>query len=234
VGTLFLVSTPIGNLQDITLRAIKVLKTVDIIACEDTRKTGLLLKKILNSQFSKKPRLLSCFEGNEEKRIPQIISSLKKSENVALISSAGTPTISDPGFKLVRECIKEKIRIETIPGASAILTALVSSGFPTDKFLFLGYLPKKKGKRQAILKNLILIFQVIRVTAILFEAPHRLLPTLEEMKKVLGDIDIVICRELTKLHEEIKRGKITNLIKHYTEKAPRGEITILFRLETKF
>ena len=234
MGKLSIVSTPIGNLEDITLRAIKVLGSVDVVACEDTRKTGILLSKISNSQFpitnsKARPKLLSYFEGNEERRIPQIISLLKQGKDVALVSNAGTPLVSDPGFKLVRECIKEGIKIEPIPGPSAVLTALVSSGLPTDKFLFLGYLPKRKGKREKILRGCTSIFRIIEVAVILFESPHRLLQTLKEIKTILGDVEIVICRELTKMHEEIKRGKITEMIKHYREKAPKGEVTVLFR-----
>ena len=235
MGKLFIVSTPIGNLEDITLRAIRVLESVDVVACEDTRKTGILLSKISNCQSpiikSKvRPKLLSYFEGNEERRVPQIISLLKQGKDVALVSNAGTPLVSDPGFKLVRECIKEGIRVEPIPGPSAVLTALVSSGLPTDKFLFLGYLPKRKRKREKILRSCSSIFRAIEVTVILFESPHRLLQILKEIKMILGDVDMVVCRELTKRYEEITRGKTEKMIKHYSEKSLRGEVTILFRL----
>ena len=234
MGKLFIVSTPIGNLEDITIRAIKVLNKVDFIACEDTRRIGILIQKISNDKFlisnsGSRPRLISFFEENEERRIPQIISLLKQGKKVALVSNAGTPTISDPGFKLVRECIKEKIKVEAIPGASAILTALVSSGLPTDKFLFLGFLPKKKGKRRELLKDLVSILQIIKMTTIFFESPHRLLTTLREMKEILGNVEIVVCRELTKMHEEIKRGKITELIQYYQQRPIKGEVTVLVR-----
>ena len=252
MGTLYIVATPIGNLQDITLRAIKTLREVDYIACEDTRKTGLLLKWLEKNYLSSptrsvlvqgrtlqgKPQLISYHEYNELERIPQIIQLLKDGKNVALVSNAGTPTISDPGFKLVREVLRQGSQVISIPGSSSVLTALTSSGLPTDKFLFLGYLPKKPGKRLALLKNYTLFrpqpkhkpsgeVSPIPCTLIFFEAPHRLLKTLQEMKEIFGDIDIVICRELTKVHEEIRREKISEAIKHFEQTKPKGEFTIL-------
>jgi len=219
---LYLVSTPIGNLKDITLRAIDVLSSVEIIACEDTRKTGLLLQKL---EIKTKPQLLSYYEENEQGRIPQIIGFLKQNKSVALVSNAGTPTISDPGYKLVRECLRQEIAVESIPGPSSILTALTLSGLPTDKFLFLGFLPKKEGKRKTILESL-----PKKTTIIFFESPFRLLKTLKELKEIFGDIDIVICRELTKIFEEIQREKIGDLINHFEQIKPKGELTILFQL----
>jgi 16S rRNA (cytidine1402-2'-O)-methyltransferase len=219
MGVLYLVSTPIGNLEDITLRAKRILGEVEVIACEDTRKTGLLLKKL---EIPKK-QLLSYYEENELKRIPQIIKLLKEGKKIALVSSAGTPTISDPGFKLVRECVKEKIKVVSIPGASAILTALTASGLPTDKFLFLGYLPKKQGKRKKVLESL-----PAKTTIVFFESPHRLLRSLGEIKEILGDIEIVVCRELTKIHEEIRREKVSQTIKHFEKEKPKGEFTLVF------
>lgn len=232
MGILYLVSTPIGNLEDITLRAKRILSKVDIIACEDTRKTGLLLARLdLVRGWTSKPKLLSYFEENETRRIPEIIQMLKQGKNVALVSNAGTPTISDPGFKLVRECISQGIKIEAIPGPSAILTALVSSGLPTDKFLFLGYLPKKQGKRKELLKNCKLL--TVRCTLIFFESPFRLIETLNDLKEIFGDIEIVICRELTKIHEEIRREKIGLAINHFEQEKPKGEFVLLFNIPLK-
>jgi 16S rRNA (cytidine1402-2'-O)-methyltransferase len=231
MGILTIVATPIGNLQDITLRAIKTLQSVDVIACEDTRKTGMLLQN-LSSQalqgvaLQKKPRLVSYYEQNELQRIPEIISALKDNLNIALVSDAGTPTISDPGFKLVRECIKEGIKVESIPGASSVITALTVSGLPTDKFLFVGYPPKKPGHRKTLFENLRKM--PLKTTIILFEGPHHIIRTLEGMKEVFGDIDIVICRELTKIFEEIRRERISNSIDHFTKTLPKGEFVILF------
>lgn len=224
MGTLFIVSTPIGNLEDITLRAKRILSKVEIIACEDTRKTGNLLKQLSISR----PQLLSYYEENELKRIPQIIKLLKEGKNVALVSNAGTPTLSDPGFKLVRECIRQGIKVEAIPGASAILTALVSSGLPTDKFLFLGYLPKKQGKRTKLLKNIATMNRITVMTIVIFLSPHRLVQELADIKQIFGDIEIVICRELTKVHEEIRREKISQSITHFEKVKPKGEFTLLF------
>jgi len=220
MGRLYLVSTPIGNLEDITLRAKRILSEVEIIACEDTRKTGLLLKKL---RIAKKP-LLSYYEENELKRIPQIIKYLKEGRKVALVANAGTPLVSDPGYKLVRACLVEKIGVEAVPGASAVLTALVVSGLPTDRFLFLGFLPKKQGKRKKMLQSL-----PEKTTIIFFESPYRLLKSLAEIKEILADPEVVVCRELTKVHEEIRREKVSQLIKEYEKKKPRGELTLVFR-----
>lgn len=222
MAILYLVSTPIGNLEDITLRAKRILGEVDIIACEDTRKTGVLLVKL---NIPRK-RLLSYYEENELRRIPEIIQFLKEGKNVALVSNAGTPTISDPGFKLVRECLNQGMKVEAIPGPSAILTALVSSGLPTDKFLFLGYLPKKQGKRKKLLENCKL--SAVHYTLIFYESPHRLIETLKDLQEIFGDIEIVLCRELTKIYEEIKRKKISETIAYFEKTPPKGEFTLLF------
>lgn len=223
MAKLFVVATPIGNLKDITQRAIETLKEVDLIACEDTRVTGRLLKH-LNIKIP----LISYHEHNVFKKIPTIISKIKNDQNVALVSDAGTPTISDPGFKLVRECLINGIEIEAVPGPSAILAALIVSGFPTDKFLFVGYPPHKSKKRKSFIKNLAAINSQ-QLTIIMFESPHRILKTLGDLKEVFGDINICICRELTKLHEEIRREKISQSIEHFNNTKVRGEFTLVFR-----
>ncbi|MBI2028585.1 MAG: 16S rRNA (cytidine(1402)-2'-O)-methyltransferase [Candidatus Levybacteria bacterium] len=238
MGTLYIVATPIGNLKDITLRALEVLDKTEIIACEDTRRTGLLLSSIRHSgkpmahpeSENNKPTLLSYFEQNELKRIPQILNALHNGIDVALVSDAGTPTISDPGFKLVRECVKEGIKVESIPGPSSTITALVVSGLPTDKFLFLGFLPQKPGHRKKLLRNVLDSQKFVKSTVILFESPHKLITTLSEIKEIFGDIDIVIARELTKIHEEIRREKISKSIGHFQKTNPKGEFVILFHL----
>lgn len=223
MGTLYIVSTPIGNLKDITLRAIDLLKSVDLIVCEDTRVTGQLLKHL---EILKKMVVVNDF--NEDQRIGEIILNLKLGKNIALVSDAGTPLVSDPGYKLVREAIVQKIRVEPIPGASAILAALAVSGVPPDKFMFVGYLSKKDGKRKAQLKDLKKIVDVVKTTFILYESPYRFVKTLNDIKSVFGDIDIAICRELTKLHEEIRREKVTESIEYFEKTNPKGEFVILF------
>lgn len=224
MGTLFIVATPIGNMHDITSRAIDTLSKVDYIACEDTRHTGNLLHQLQITNY----KLLSYYEQNELKRIPEIVKFLKEGHDVALVSDAGTPTISDPGFKLVRECIAQGIKVESIPGPSSVITALTVSGLPTDKFLFIGYLPKKEGHRQKLFNEFTIIQRSIIVTVIIFEAPHHLVKTLQEMKDIFGDIDIVICRELTKIHEEVRREKISQSLAHFAKVACRGEFVILW------
>lgn len=236
IGIFYIVATPIGNLDDITIRAVKTLLAVNGIACEDTRKAGFLLKT-LRERYSdlvdsavaiENQRLISYYEQNELQRIPEIVTALKNGFSIALISDAGTPAISDPGFKLIRECIREGIRIESIPGASSVISALVSSGLPTDKFLFVGYPPRKPGNRMKFFKGIKGSREGLKSTVIMFEAPHKLLKTLEEMQSIFGDIEIVIARELTKVHEEIRREKISDAIAHFQENDPRGEFIILF------
>jgi 16S rRNA (cytidine1402-2'-O)-methyltransferase len=231
MGTLYVVATPIGNLQDITLRAAHTLQNVDVIACEDTRRTGILLQELKKMNLIAsdiRPRLLSYYEENEKLRIPEIIGLLLSDVRVALISDAGTPTISDPGFKLVRECIAQSIPVESIPGASAVLNALVISALPTDKFLFLGYLPRKPSHRVKLLEDTKTATQYVSSTIIFYESPHRLQETLESVLQTIGDIQLVICREMTKLHEEILRGTTSELIASFKKKPPKGEFVILF------
>jgi 16S rRNA (cytidine1402-2'-O)-methyltransferase len=228
MGTLFVVSTPIGNLADITLRALKILSKVDLIASEDTRKTGLLLKH----HRIKKPQLLSFYEEVERKRLPQIISFLKKGWDIALVSNAGTPSLSDPGFKLIRECLSQGIKVESVPGPSAILAALTVSGFPPDKFLFLGFLPKKEAKKKRLFNDLLSKKNQKRLglTVVFFESPHRLVKSLLSLQEIFGDTKIAICRELTKIHQEVRREKISQAIAHFEKEKPKGELTLLFRI----
>lgn len=231
MGKLYIVATPIGNIADITLRAIDTLKSVDFIACEDTRRTGLLLKQLNINP----PKLISFYEENELYRIPEIITLLKAGNSVGLVSDAGTPLVSDPGYKLVRECIANVITVEAIPGPSAFITGLIVSGLPTDKFLFVGYLPQKPGKRASFLQNLKnnldkMYKLELKPTVILYESPHRLLKTLEDFQSVFGNINLVVARELTKLHEEIRRETVAENITYFTTHHPKGEFTVLFHL----
>lgn len=246
MGTLYIVSTPIGNLEDITIRAIKTLFTVDYIACEDTRKTGQLLKTLKDKykealihlegvrmhsfKVEESVKLISYYDEIEFKKVPEIIGLLEQDNNIALVSDSGTPLISDPGYKLVQECIKKGIKIVSIPGPSSIITALTSSGLPPNNFLFLGYLPTSQTKRKKQLTNLFQCFESLeqKPTVIFFESPHRFKETLMDIKEVFGDIEIVIARELTKIHEEIWSGKISGAINHFTN--VKGEIIILLHL----
>ena len=217
IGNLFLVSTPIGNLEDITLRAIRTLKEVDFILTEDTRTSGRLLK-----HFNISNKIVSYYSYNEDKRIPKIIKNILEGENVALISEAGTPLISDPGYKLVVAAIQNNIPIIPIPGVSALLTALVVSGLPTDRFFFQGFLPRKKG-RQTLFKKLSLIEETI----IIYESPHRIQKTIEDIVKNIGNRYIVVARELTKKFEEIIRGYAIDIQRELSSMKVKGEIVLL-------
>ena len=232
MGNLYIVATPIGNLQDISFRAIETLKKVDFVLCEDTRKTGFLLEKMIGHKIPKE-KLGSYYEQNELKRIPDVLNLLTADLNVALVSDAGTPLISDPGFKLVRECLDKKIKVVSIPGPSSVTAALSVSGLPTDKFLFLGFLPKRSGHRMSLLKNVEKSQKFIQPTVVFFETPHRIKVVLEELQSVFGDVEIVVCRELTKIYEEVKKNKISVFIKNYQKVKPKGEIVILFNLKEK-
>jgi len=223
-GTFYVVSTPISNLEDITLRAIRILREADIIICEDTRRTGILLQKL---EISRKAKLISFYEENELIRIPEIITYLKNGKNVALVSSAGTPAISDPGFKIIRECVQQNIRIVPIPGPSAVLAALVASGFPTDKFFFLGYLPQKISKRKKLLENCKKLPFIC--TLVLFESPRRVIKLLKEIEVIFGNIEVFLARELTKVFETFSRGHIKEIVDILEKKPLRGEITVVFR-----
>lgn len=218
MGTLYIVSTPIGNLKDITLRAIETLQTVDYIACEDTRRTGILLK-----EYPHKAMLIPLHEHNELNATAQIVEYLETGRNVALVSDAGTPLVNDPGFLLVRECRKRNISVVSVPGPSAVIAALSISGLPTNQFMFFGYPPEKKSHR-------IKLFECLpkNNTIIFYCAPHKLEQTLLDMKEVFGDIEITIARELTKIHEEILNEKISVFLAHV--KDIKGEIVLLFTL----
>ncbi|CUS98502.1 16S rRNA (cytidine(1402)-2'-O)-methyltransferase [Candidatus Kryptobacter tengchongensis] len=221
-GKLYIVSTPIGNLDDITLRAIEVLKSVDLIACEDTRRTMILLEK-----FGIAKKLISYYNYNERQRAEELISYLKSGKNIALVSDSGTPGISDPGYALIRRAIEENIQVIPIPGATAFVCALVVSGLPMDEFVFVGFLPHKKGRKTKLQK----LAQEER-TVILYESPHRVLKTLNEILENFGDREIAVAKELTKIHEEIFRGKISEVLKKLTPDKIKGEFVIVISGKT--
>lgn len=215
---LIIVPTPIGNLKDITLRALEVLQEVDAIICEDTRRTSLLL-----SHYIIKKPLIVLNDYNETRTFSQIIERLASGENLALVSDAGTPLISDPGYKLVRECITQNIPVDSLPGPSAAITALTLSGLPPDKFTFLGYLPEKPGHRTDLLKKL-----TPNMTYIIYVAPHKLIKTIENIKEVYGeDTKIVLAHELTKVHQSVETKTAEEWLE--TLKNPKGEYILLFR-----
>jgi 16S rRNA (cytidine1402-2'-O)-methyltransferase len=217
-GTLYIISTPIGNLEDITLRALRILKEVDLIAAEDTRHTGSLLK-----HFGIQKPLTSYFERNELKKRELIAFRLKQGDRIALVSDAGTPGISDPGFRLIQTAIENKIPIVPIPGPSAAMVALSVSGLPTDAFLFKGFLPHKSKKRKDLLKQL----EETKETLIFYESPHRITETLKDIFDTLGDREMVLARELTKIYEEILRGKVSEIQNQVGERKLKGEITLV-------
>jgi len=217
-GVLYIVSTPIGNLDDITLRALKTLRHVDLIAAEDTRRTRKLL-----SFFDIHTPLVSYFEHNELKRLDKLLSRMKTGKEIALVSDAGTPGISDPGYRLIQQAIERGIPVSPIPGPSAVITALSISGLPTDSFYFVGFLPKKGGKRRKLLEKL----GDLDGTSILYESPHRLMKTLEDLLEVCGDRQIVITRELTKAFEEAIRDNIREVINILEGRRIKGEVTIV-------
>ncbi len=215
---LYLVPTPIGNLDDITLRAINVLKSADVILAEDTRTSGILLKHLGIS----KP-LQSYHIFNEHQAVQKLVQRLSKGETLALVSDAGTPAISDPGFLLVRECLKHGITVECLPGPTAFVPALVNSGLPSDRFTFEGFLPHKKGRQTRLIE-----LQAETRTMIFYESPHRLLKTLGQFAEYFGpDRQAAVARELTKIYEETVRGTLTELIAYYTAKGVKGEIVVV-------
>ena len=217
IGVLYIVSTPIGNLEDITLRALRILKEVSLIAAEDTRLTRKLL-----THYDISTSTVSYYEHNRFARIPKIIDHLNTGKDVAVVTDAGTPGISDPAYKLIRAAIESGNRIEAIPGPSASITALTASGLPTDRFIFEGFLPHKKGRKAKLTR-----LSAIEATVIFYESPKRIVRTLKDILEFMGDRPAVIGRELTKLHEEMIRGNVSKLLSHFTQKTPRGEFVIM-------
>jgi 16S rRNA (cytidine1402-2'-O)-methyltransferase len=218
-GVLYVVATPIGNREDITLRALNILRDVDLIAAEDTRKTGSLL-----AHYQIKNRLISFHEHNEKKRTPEIIAKLLDGISIALVSNAGTPSISDPGYRLIEAAIANKITVSPIPGVSAATAAMSVSALPTDSFVFIGFLPRKKAKRQQFLNEL----AVEPRPVIFYESPKRILTLLEEIISCMGDRPAVLAREMTKLHEEFIRGSVSEILKTLKSRAEiKGECTLL-------
>ncbi len=219
-GKLYIVSTPIGNLKDITFRAIETLKEADLIACEDTRHT----KKLL-SHYGIITPTTSYFEHNKVRKGEYLVRLLKEGKNIALVSDSGTPGISDPGFKIINLAIEKGVPITIIPGPCAFVSALVLSGMPTDSFVFQGFLSQKKAKRRRQLEAL----KDEKRTIVLYESPHRLLKALGDILGILGDRDIAITRELTKVFEETLRLKVSKAIQHFTTQAPRGEFVLIIK-----
>ena len=218
MGKLFVVPTPVGNLEDMTFRAIRVLKEADLILAEDTRTSGILLK-----HFEIKNAMISHHKFNEHKTVEGIVNRLKAGETIALISDAGTPGISDPGFLVVRECVRNGIEVQCLPGATAFVPALVASGLPNDRFCFEGFLPQKKGRMTRLLS-----LQEETRTMIFYESPYRLVKTLTQFMEYFGaERQVSVCREISKIHEESVRGTLAEVIAHFTANEPRGEIVIV-------
>lgn len=217
-GTLYVVSTPIGNLEDITLRALRILKEVAVIAAEDTRHTQKLL-----SHFDIHTTLTSYHDFNKEEKTPVLLSKMAEGASIAIVSDAGTPTLSDPGFYLIREAIRAGLPVSPIPGPAAALAALAVSGLPPDRFVFEGFLPKKKGARARRLEQL----KPDPRTLIFYESPFRIVGLLEEIKTILGDRPVVVAREITKMFEEFIRGSVTEALEKIGKKTVKGEITLV-------
>ena len=217
-GILYLCATPIGNLEDITLRVLKILKEVDMIAAEDTRRTLNLL-----NYYKIKSPIISYHEHNKGKRGKEIIRKLQEGQRVALVADAGTPGISDPGFELIKECIESGIRVISLPGPCAAVTAVTVSGFPINRFVFYSFLSKKKKDRRKEMEEI----AGQDKTVVIYEAPHRLLRTLKELLEFIGDREAAVCRELSKLYEEVKRGTFSELICYFESTPPKGEITLV-------
>ena len=220
-GKLYVVGTPIGNLEDMTLRAIRILKEVDLIACEDTRRT----QKLLNAYKIQTPSV-SYHQHNEMTRAPELVIQMEEGSSIALVTDAGMPVVSDPGFRLVHLAVRHSIPVIPVPGASAFLAALAASGLPVDKFRFLGFLPSKKGERRKALEEL----KDATKTLVFYEGPHRLLEMLKDAREILGEREIVIAREVTKVHEEFLRGTIGTTLEFLKRRPVKGEITVLIGL----
>src|SRR5580765_7323648 len=221
-GCLYLVATPIGNLEDITLRGLRILKEADQIACEDTRHT----QKLLN-HYNIKKTLVSYHEHNELTRAPELVVAMERGAQIALVSDAGMPLVSDPGHRLVTLCLRHKIPVIPVPGPSALLAALSASGLPNEEFLFVGFLPARTGERRRALERL----RIEDRTIILYEAPHRIAECVADAREVLGNRTACIAREVTKLHEEFRRGKLSELFSSLEERPAKGEITLLIGAE---
>lgn len=218
MGVLYVIPTPVGNMEDITLRALRLLKEVDLVLAEDTRTSGLLLK-----HHGIKNKLMSHHKFNEHQTTASVVERLKAGENIALVSDAGTPGISDPGFLLVREAVRGGVDVFALPGATAFVPAIVSSGLPCDRFVFEGFLPQKKGRQSRI--------EALKEeprTIIIYESPHRLVKTLQQMANVLGqERHASVCREISKIHEESVRGTLQELVEHFILTEPKGEIVLV-------
>jgi 16S rRNA (cytidine1402-2'-O)-methyltransferase len=233
MGTLYVVATPIGNLEDISFRALRLLFTVDMIACEDTRQTGQLLT-LLRARYGaliegdKRPELIRYDNHTEQSEAPRILEAIEEGKNVALVSDAGTPIINDPGYVIVSNARKHGIPVESVPGPSAPIAALAASGLPADKFTFLGYPPEKQAHRLKLFASLLDVQKSISPTYICFCAPHKLAEVLDDMATALGDIEITIMRELTKSHEAWWKGPLSEATSSFAE--PKGEMVLLFDL----
>lgn len=218
MATLYIVPTPVGNMEDITARALRILAEADLVLAEDTRTTGNLLR-----HFDLHPPMLSYHKFNEHQTVLRMVERLRGGENIALVSDAGTPGISDPGFLIAREAIREGVEVVTLPGATAFVPALVSSGLPCDRFCFEGFLPQKKGRQSRL--------EALRDeprTMVFYESPHRVVKALEQMQEVFGeDRPVSVCREISKVHEESVRGSIAEVLQHFKETEPRGEFVIV-------
>ena len=223
MNELYLVPTPIGNLEDMTFRAVRILKEVDFILAEDTRTTGILLK-----HYGIETRMISHHKFNEHNSVTRIVSRIEAGETFALVSDAGTPAISDPGYLLVNRCIQSGITVECLPGASALIPAVAVAGLPNDRFCFEGFLPQKKGRQKKLLS-----LQDEPRTIVFYESPHRLIKTLEQISEFIGgERKAAVCREISKIHEEIKRETINELKKWYSEHPPKGEIVLVVEGKT--